>query len=99
VKDPLAQQKKQRTFNKMWHDDAWVDKHVENADEFDYSGVSRLVRFGGQHPKVMQPRIERMNWSFSRDLSLNKSGVKEIIKRFASDKLGWELGYKNYKII
>jgi hypothetical protein len=99
VKDPRTMQKKQEDFNKLWHDDQWVDKNVIKADEFDYSNIDVLKKFTGTHPKVMQDRIEKINWKFDYDLSCNKMKFKDKLKLFFS-KLGCDIGqYKNYKLI
>ena len=52
VKDPRTMQKKQEDFNKLWHDDQWVDKNVIKADEFDYSNIDVLKKFTGTHPII-----------------------------------------------
>ncbi|MDD4149942.1 MAG: hypothetical protein PHE33_07920 [Bacteroidales bacterium] len=54
VKDPAAMQRKQEEFNKLWHDDDWVNANVRKADEFDYSEIDVLKSFDGTHPKVMR---------------------------------------------
>ena len=100
VKDPRAMQKKQETFNKLWHDDQWVEQNVLAAESFDYSGISSLAKFSGSHPKVMQRRIQDKNWEFSFDLSRNKYRNKEKVKRYIEKITGWRPGeYKNYKLI
>ena len=98
VKDPRAMQKKQEDFNKLWHDDEWLDKNIIKAEEFDYSNIDILKKFKGTHPMQMQARIERINWKFDYDLSLNKMKFKDKLKKFFSN-LGWDIGqYKNYKL-
>ncbi|MCD6062385.1 MAG: glycosyl transferase, partial [Flavipsychrobacter sp.] len=53
VKDPRAMQRKQEQFNKLWHEDDWVEKNVIKAVEFDYAGnIDALKLFQGTHPKV-----------------------------------------------
>ncbi|MDX5321009.1 MAG: glycosyltransferase family 2 protein [Bacteroidota bacterium] len=100
VKEPEAMQKKQETFNKLWHDDQWVETHVVKAAEFDYAAhVRSLKRFTGTHPKVMQERIARKNWSFEHDPSFNRSSVKDRVKRFLSQYLGLDFSYKNYELL
>lgn len=96
VKEPKAMQRKQEDFNKLWHDDHWVDKNVRKSDAFDYSAVDSLKRFEETHPKVMLPRIERKNWEFDFDMSFNNLSLKYRAKLFLKDYLGIETGYKNY---
>ncbi len=98
VKDPGAMQKKQEEFNKLWHNDEWIDKNVRKADQFDYSDIDVLKRFEGTHPKIMHERIERINWQFDYDLSLNKMKIKDKFKKFL-ENFGFSFGqYKNYKL-
>jgi glycosyltransferase involved in cell wall biosynthesis len=98
VRDPVAQQGKQRSFNKYWHDDKWIEKHVPDAYEFDYSGIDALKLFKDTHPEVMQKRIGAMNWKFAHDISKNRFTLKDSVKRFIEKITGWRPGeYANYK--
>lgn len=100
VKHPKAMQGKQRSFNRYWHDDAWMEKHIANADEFDYSGIDALRRFEGTHPAVMHARIAAMNWKFDHDLSHNRLGLKDRLKRTVERWTGWRPGeYRNYRLV
>lgn len=96
VKTPETMQRKQEDFNKLWHDDQWVNQHVVKAKEFDYSGIDRLERFVHTHPKVMQERIRHQNWQFDYDLSHNSISWKEWAKHQLKDRLGLDFFYKNY---
>ncbi len=100
VKDPRAMQRKQLQFNKYWHDDKWVEKHIAKAEAFDYSGIRSLEFFEGEHPKVMQARIEKINWKFDHDISKNQYTFKDRISRLIEKVMGrriWE--YRNYRIV
>ncbi len=97
VKDPRIMQNKQRDFNKLWHDDGWVEKHIGEADLFDYmEGVRTLHKFKGTHPKVMLERIDRINWKFDYNLSFNKRTFKYVFKAFFKNYLGLDFNYTNY---
>ncbi len=99
VKPPSAMQKKQEDFNKLWHDDEWIEKNIPKAEEFDYSNIDVLRKFKDSHPQVMQERIKRVNWEFDYDISYNKTRLKDKIKK-ALDKLGIGIGqYRNYKLV
>lgn len=99
VKEPKAMQKKQETFNKLWHDDNWLEQNVVKAEEFDYSGIDILRLFNDTHPEVMKDRIKKKNWTFNFDISKNRRSSKDKIKHFF-DRIGIKWGqYKNYKII
>lgn len=100
VKEPEAMQRKREDFNKLWHDEAWLEKNIAKADSFDYAAhVDALEKFKGTHPAVMQQRIAQKNWKFDYDISFNKTTPKERIKKIAADKLGLDFSYKNYKLI
>ena len=100
VKEPAAMQRKQENFHRMWHDDAWVAQHVVPAEAFDYGRELRhLARFTGTHPAVMAERIARRNWTFETDISVDRRTLKDRVKLFCAERLGWELGYTNYRLI
>lgn len=100
VKEPSAMQKKQENFNKYWHDDKWMEENIAIAEEFDYmADISELKRFEGTHPQVMNERLSRLNWTFDYDISLDRRTLKDKVKTFFADKLGVDLGYRNYILI
>lgn len=100
VKEPAAMQRKQQVFHKLWHDDEWLEKNVAKTAEFDYaSHIDALELFRGTHPKVMQKRIADKNWKFDYDISFNRLSMKERLKKFAENKLGMKLSYRNYKLV
>lgn len=100
VKHPKFQQAKQEHFHKMWHDDEWVKKNIKIIDEFDYTAIDILKRFKETHPKVMQERVNKMNWKFSFDPTQIKLPLKLKILHWIEKKTGWKVGeYRNYKII
>ena len=99
VKDPKSMQEKQLNFNKFWHDDKWIEEKVEMVSEYEYEKhVSLLKKFEDNHPKVMQERINKINWKFEHDISLNKKSLKDLIKR-ALCKIGINTYYTNYNKI
>lgn len=99
VKDPRAMQKKQEDFNKLWHDDEWVEQNVIKAERFNYAeNMSYLKMFEGTHPKVMEERIKRMDWEFDKDISFNRPSAKDLAKKFLQTAFGWDVNYKNYKL-
>ncbi len=100
AKPPKAQQAKQQTFHKMWHDDEWLSKNIGIAEEFDYSNIDNLKIFKGTHPKVMIEKIQKDNWDFKYDDSKIKISMRDRIALFIEKKTGWNPGeYKNYKLL
>ena|ERR1019366_825866 len=92
VKPPEAQQAKQQTFHKLWHTDEWMKKNISQNDKFDYSDIDSLQCFEGKHPKVMQERINKMNWKFSFDPTKKKLSIKLKVLIFIEKNFGWRIG-------
>ncbi len=100
VKDPRAQQAKQQSFNKLWHDDQWMKKNVADVESFDYSNIDALIKYEGTHPKVMQKRVDALNWKFSFDPTTDNRSFKTKVLSFVEKHTGWSIGeYQNYRII
>ncbi|HAS40978.1 MAG TPA: glycosyl transferase [Microscillaceae bacterium] len=100
VREPDKQQAKQRAFHSLWKSDEEVKEFVGNASEFDYSEIDSLALFKETHPKVMQPRIDKMNWKFDHDLSRKNYSPRIAFLTFVEKLTGWRIGeYRNYKIV
>lgn len=99
VKQPKAMQAKQENFNKYWHDDAWVERNIAKAEEFDYSNISSLAKFEDTHPAIMKDRIGRINWKFDYDLTYNKFSMKDRFKKLLYVLFKIDLNYKNYVVV
>ncbi len=99
VKDPRAMQEKQKTFQKLWHNDDEVNRRVAKVEEFDYSGIDALELFRGTHPTVMLDRINSKNWEFDFDPSFNNMKLKHKFKLFIEKLTGYRpFEYKNYNL-
>jgi hypothetical protein len=100
VKSPKAQQEKQKSFHKMWHNDEWMNKNISPSKEFDYSNIDSLQKFLGTHPNTMKERISKKNWEFDYDLSKKNLSFKTAVLHCIEKITGWRIGeYKNYKIM
>ncbi len=100
VRHPQYMQRKTEAFNRLYHPDQWVDKYIAKAEEFDYSEIDALTRFEGTHPKVVQKRIEAINWQFDHDLKVRKLPWKYKLKMLVEKLTGYRIfEYKNYKLI
>lgn len=99
VKDPRAMQKKRQNFNRLWHDDRWIEENIEKVEAFDYEKhVRELRRFDGTHPAVMQQRISTRNWQFDHDISHSRRSAKDRVKGVLK-KMGIDTSYRNYEIV
>jgi hypothetical protein len=100
VRPPRAMFEKHLSFGRLYHGEQWRRDEVSRSSEFDYSGIDALSRFKGTHPAVFQDRVKKINWKFDFDLSKNRFGWKDRLKRFVEKYTGWRPGeYRNYKII
>lgn len=100
VKAPKAQQAKQKSFNKLWHDDEWVNKHVAAADEYDYNTVDLLSVYKGSHPAVFEKRIHNAQWKFDYDRKKVKRNLKYRLLYLIEQLTGWRPGeYRNYQLL
>lgn len=98
VKPPKILQEKFKNSSKFYHDDAWIEQTF-SGDTFDFwEHVSALRRFESAHPQIIQPRIDRLNWEFDYDISMNNPSFKKRFKHFLRKYLGIDLGYKNYNL-
>ncbi len=100
VKHPSKQQDKIKSFNKLWHDDDWMKKNIEDVSEFDYSMVDGVKHFVGTHPAVMKKRIDNVNWKFTFDPSKKKMKFRHRIAQTIENITGYRIGeYKNYQVV
>lgn len=99
VKKPEAMQRKQKNFNKYWHDDQWIEEHVQNGETYNYEEHLReLRRFEGEHPQVMKKRIADKNWKFNYDISHSSRKLKDKAKDLLK-KVGIDTSYRNFILL
>ena len=100
VKDPYHQYKKRYAFDSLYSEGKEPQIVVKKEDLFDYSHVGSLILFKGTHPKVMNERINRMDWDFEHDLGKKNFGLKNYLLYKFEKWTGKRLfEYKNYIII
>ena len=100
VKDPRTMQRKQEDFNRLWHEDAEVERRVPAGDEWDYGRERRVLHpFAGTHPAVMKERLARADWHFPYEPGSVKPRWKERLKNWSKRRLGLELEYQNYELV
>ena len=100
VKHPTAQQRKQQTFNRLWHSDDAVKAMVGDKEIYYYDGSEPLERFTGSHPAVMLPRIRAMNWQFKGDPTQMRWSWKDRTSHWLEKNTGWRPGeYRNYTLL
>jgi glycosyltransferase involved in cell wall biosynthesis len=100
VKTPRQMMNKAKAFNRLWHDDNWMQEKLGDAVEYDFSDIDSLKEFTGTHPAVMAERIARFSSNFKFDTSKSKMKFKYRARKFLKDTFGLSVGeYKNYKLI
>lgn len=101
VKPPEIMMDKRRNFGNYWGGEGYTEEVAKNfTGEFDYSKIDMLEKFTGTHPSVMIDRISRKNWQFDRDLSYNRSTLKEKFKKTVEKLTGQRpFDYKNYILL
>ena len=68
VKPPTGLNTKVRNFNQFYtKNDQWIEETYPELAEFDYENADQLFKFTETHPKVMQERIVKSNWTFNFD--------------------------------
>ena len=100
VKSPKAQQAKQSSFHKMWHNDAWMKSNIPEVEEFDYSNIDLLEAYKGSHPRVFAKRIEDASWNFKYDPKKVKTNLKYRFLFWVEKLTGWRIGEnRNYSLM
>jgi hypothetical protein len=102
AKPPQGLNNKIRNFNKFYHDDAWMEQHLPETYEFDYSNADRLKKFTGTHPASMQKRIAATHWNIDLSTKPIKKDMtfRRKVLQVIQDLTGWRIGeYRNYKLV
>lgn len=100
VKHPKVMQQKRKSFNRLYGSEEWIAGHIPQAEaeEFDYSDIDYVKRFEGEHPAVIQSRINVMNWKFEKDPGEKKLSPRYRFMHFIEDITGKRFfEYANYK--
>jgi hypothetical protein len=102
VRHPHYQLQKINDFQKLWTKDDQPARQIPQTEalQFDYSEIDSLELFKGTHPKVMQERINKKNWTFDLDVSRKNFSFKGRLLYWIEKRTGKRLfDYQNYKII
>jgi glycosyltransferase involved in cell wall biosynthesis len=99
VKPPAIQSRKQRTAHRYWHDDAWIDENLPDADWFDYDSAFDLRPYTGRHPAIMGRRIAASE-SWARRFDPTRLKPKPFMVKLTDwieDRTGRRIGeYRNF---
>jgi hypothetical protein len=99
VREPFKQKKRAEINTKYWEGTKWKEKPSDEKPFDYYNSVDSLAIFEGTAPKVMEKRIESMNWEFKPDLSKKNLSLKNRFHHWIERNFGLRIAeYKNYKI-
>ena len=86
VRSPQEMLKRKREFEKLYHDDKYIEQKYGDLKEFPFFELDLVRRFKGSHPYVMQERIRKMDWEIKlpphTPLFLNPRVYKIILKKW-----------------
>lgn len=98
VRHPRIQQKKQFAFQRLYHNDEWIQNNIPDTEEFDYS-CYEVKKYIGTHPAIMQQRIEEdKSWTQFFDPRRRKKrpllvAATDLVEKFTGYRIG---EYKNF---
>ncbi len=98
VRPPAAFTAKAKKMRSHYQD----DKHLLAGEEEKITAdiVDRAVKFTGEHPALMQPKVRAQNWVYTYNPKKAVWKTKDRIMQPIEDILGFKIGeYKNYKLI
>ncbi len=101
VRPPEAMYSKSEDFSRHWSGGTHEGPRKIATGIFNYNRFTdSLKKFTGNHPKIIQPGIDKMNWAFEYDISHNKLKPKERFKNLVERLTGKRpFDFNNYKII
>jgi hypothetical protein len=102
VKNPKKMIEKLNKIQELWSDTIDDPTNIKrrSGEIFDFSKFDSLKHFEGEHPAVMNKRIEEKNWQINLDISKKKFTAKEKLLYWYEKKTGKRLfDFRNYKII
>ncbi len=86
VRSPEEMLKRKREFERLYHDDKYIEEKYNGLKEFPYFELDLVKRFRGTHPAVMKKRIENVDWKIElpphKPLLLNPRVYKIILKKW-----------------
>lgn len=99
-RNPSILLKKAKQFDRLWHDEKWIEKKYAGKSEFDFSQIDYLEKFNGKHPAVMNSLIAEQDWKFEHKAGRTNFKLKEKVLYEIEKLTGWRVGeYRNYKLI
>jgi hypothetical protein len=77
VRHPNKQLEKLNNFYSFWNGEEYITPPVNDKDQFDFiKNADSVIPFKGQHPAIMQKRIDQKNWQLNMSEAKKKLSVK-----------------------
>lgn len=100
AREPKVMRTKYLDFNRLWYSQNKIDESIKEKENFNYAYKKYcVVEYRGKHPRVMQERVEAMNWEFDQRLYRNRLSIKDRAKLLLKKYAGLDFNYRNYKIV
>lgn len=100
VRNPQVLQRKISRFNTYYRGPDPEGSQEKTEQEFSYSNLTRLKRFEGTHPRVMQQRILSRNWDFAPEQWKLRASIRQTCLDWVEKRSGIRIGeYRNYTLI
>jgi len=104
VRSPRVMAEKKRYHDSLHHGNGWENEYKgEKFDYYEYIDPWMLKKYNGNHPKIMEKRINE--WQEKYDISktthrLTFKDIRNRVSDFIARKTGWKIGeYKNFILI
>ncbi len=73
VRHPNKQLEKLSSFYGLWNGEEYIAPPINEQEQFDFlENADSIIAFKGQHPAIMQKRIEGKNWQLNFDVTKKK---------------------------
>ena len=100
VKHPSVMLNKAKNNYRYWHSDQWLEERFKDQVVFDYSKIDSLKKFTGTHPKIMEDRINTVDWEYDQDIKTKNFTFRyRILYDFERLTGIRPFEYRNYKKI
>lgn len=99
IRPPAVFKKKHLQMREFYQDEA-SNKYQDPNEKITTDSVDRVTKFTGQHPALMQARVQAQDWEYIYNPRNADWKLKDRFMQPVEDLLGFKIGeYKNYKLI
>ena len=100
ARPPLNMKVKQKAIMKYFHDEEFIESTIGEKEEYDYAMLNAYLEpFEGTHPKLIQEKVNAMDWAVDLSLYRSKPRPKDTAKNFLRKYLNINLDYANYTLL